>query len=748
MNNRLNTIARYIGSCPGHLKIYIIILSGICLLATGCSTTKNLPEGEVLYTGLKKTEVTEEDHSQAGDEALREAEASLRYPPNNALLGSSSIRFPLPIGLWIYNGFVNKKGKVGQWIFKRFAAKPVYISTVNPELRAKVAHNVLRENGYFNNYTDYEVIPDPKNERKASIRYYLEMNNPYLYDSIQYVHLRHRIDTIIEASKDKRLIHKGDHFNASNLEAERKRVSDTLRNNGYYYFRPELLIYHADTTMVPGKVQLRLTRQDGVARTALRPWYIGDISIRLNGFYNEPVTDSIRYKDMTIYYEGKLRVRPGVLYNRLKFRTGDLYTQDKQDKTQKAFNQLGIFRFADTEFHPKDTTRRNNLLDLRINTIYDLPLDGEFEGNVTTKSNNQTGPGAIFSVTRRNIFRGGETFNVQLKGSYEWQTGRRVGNNNSAVNSYEIGINTSLAIPKILFPGFIHREYDYPSSTTFKLYADLLNRAGYFRMLSFGGNASFDWQPTAVSRHSLTVFRLTYNLLQSTTAAFDTITAANRPLYLSLQNQFIPGMGYTYTYDDYSITTRRNHFWFQASASQAGNIIDGIYAIAGKKFNEEGKKLFGNPFAQFVKATAEVRYNYKLNRNQNLVARFLTGFIYSYGNARVSPFSEQFYIGGANSIRAFTIRTIGPGSFVPAANTQFAYLDQTGDWKVEANLEYRFKILGDLHGATFIDTGNIWLLREDVTRPGGKLGNFFKELALGTGAGLRYDLTFLVVRLD
>ncbi len=339
---------------------------------------------------------------------------------------------------------------------------------------------------------------------------------------------------------------------------------------------------------------------------------------------------------------------------------------------------------------------------------------------------------------------------MQLKGSYEWNTGHRVSGGSSSINSYELGVTTTLSVPKLLFPGFIHKEYNYPSTTTFRLYGDLLNRAGFFRLLSFGGNMNYDFQPTDVSRHSITAFRLNYNLLQSTTAEFDSISDANPALYQSLQNQFIPAMGYTYTYDDAALKYRSNHLWWQSSVTQAGNILNGIYAIVGDGWNDVGKKLLGNPFAQFIKGTSEIRYTVNFNKDHALASRIMSGAIYSYGNARISPYNEQFFVGGANSIRAFTVRSIGPGRFVPEKDSKYAYLDQTGEFKFEANVEYRFRIMGDLHGATFIDTGNVWLLREDESRPGGQLKarRFFKDLALGTGAGLRYDLDFLVIRLD
>lgn len=721
----------------------------LLLFFVSCSTTKNLPEGEVLYTGIKKIDVTHEDKTNAGKDALAEVEAALNYPPNNALLGSSSIRVPFPFGLWVYNAFVNKKGKLGKWIFEKLAAKPVFISTVNPEVRVKVAQNLLKEYGYFNGNTNFQVDPDPKNPKKAKISYQVEMNNAWTYDSIRYVRMRHKMDTLIQNTVGDRLLHKGENFNVTNLEAERQRISSLLRNNGFYYFRPEFITYQADTIMNPGKVALRITTKPGLSRAALRPWKIGNISVTLNGYNNEPPTDSVKYKDLTIFYEGKLRMRPSVLYNRLKFRTGELYSQKKQEQTQTNYSRLGVFRYSEMQYTPRDTTRRQDTLDLKINTVYDLPLDGELEVNVTSKSNDQVGPGAIFSVTKRNVFGGGETFGVRLRGSYEWQTGKRVDGSKSAINSWEMGLSGTLTFPQVIFPSLMRGDLQYPSSTSFRLYVDQLNRARFFKMLAFGGSASYDFQPTATSHHSVTPFKLTYNLLQSTTHEFDSITKENKALKLSLENQFVPAIGYTYTYDDEPIITKRNHTWLQLSVTQAGNLLAAGYAIAGKKFNEEGKQLFGNKFAQFVKGTAEVRYNYKIGRNQHLVGRLMAGAIYSYGNARVSPYNEQFYIGGANSLRAFTIRSIGPGRFKPEEST-YSYLDQTGDLKFEANIEYRFPILGDLHGAAFIDTGNVWLIREDTQRPGGRLkwGRFLKDLALDAGVGLRYDLTFIVIRLD
>lgn len=720
-----------------------------CLLMVSCSTTKNLPEGEVLYTGIKKIDVVNGDKSTDGVGALAEIEAALSYPPNNALLGSSSVRVPVPFGLWTYNALVNKRGKLNHWLFRKLAAKPVYINTVNPDVRTKVANNLLREYGYFTGSVSYQTHVDVRNLRKATISYRVEMNRPYTYDSVVYVRLRHRIDTLMQKNIGATLLKVGGNFNATRLEGERTRVTRVLRNNGYYYFEPEFIVYHADTVSHPGFVDLHVSTKPGLPRTTLRPWRIGNISVHLFGYNKEQPTDSIRFKNMSIFYEGKLRMRPEVVYNGLKFRTGDLYSQAQQEKTQADFARLNTFRYTDMQFTPKDTMRRCDTLNLTVNAVYDLPLDGELELNATTKSNDQAGPGAVFSVTRRNMFGGGETFNVTARGSYEWQTGKRVSGNNSRINSWELATNAKLTFPEIVLPKLMKKEMTYPTSTSFNLYANQLNRAKFFKMLAFGGSATYNFQTMLTRQHAFTPFKLTYSLLQSTTVEFDSITNVNKALKRSLENQFIPAMSYTYTYDESPLTTRKHHLWWQTTITESGNILNTIYSVSGKSFNERDKKLFGNKFAQFLKLSSEVRYDYDMGSNQHMVGRMSAGVAYSYGNSNITPYSEQFYIGGANSIRAFTIRSVGPGRYRPA-DTKYGYLDQTGDVKFEANLEYRFPILGSLHGAVFLDSGNIWLIRDDEYRPDGKLkaSRFLKDLALGTGIGLRYDLEFLVIRVD
>ena len=726
-------------------QLSILIFAIICL---SCSTTKHVPAGEKLYTGIQRIEVTDEDKSEIGDAAMTDVETALAFPPNNALFGSSTTRIPFPFGLWMYNSFVNKKGKFNQWIFKVFAAKPVLISSVNPEVRTNIAQNLLREYGYFNGIAGYEIIPDRKDTVKAKIRYRLTMNEPYTYDSIEYRRLQRRVDTLLVLESDASLLREGDQFNVIRLDTERQRIASLMRNNGYFYFRPDYILYQADSTITPQKVNLRVSLDQGIPQQAVRPWKIGNLSVNLFGYSNERPTDSIRYKDMTIYYEGKLRVRPNILYNQFYFKPGDVYSQAKQTQTQSGLSHLNIFRYTEIHYTPSDTTRLCDTLNVAVNATYDLPLIGELEMNFTANNNRRIGPGAIFSVTKNNIFGGGESFGISVNGTYEWLIGRNRNTNYSLLDNYEYGVTGTFIFPRVLLPAFFKREYTFPASTTVQVYANRLNRAEFFRMSSFGGNLTYDFLPDPIRHHAFTPFRLTYTRLERTTEQFDLIAAQNPALFQSLNNLFIPAISYTYTLDNSVVRKGRHMTWWQLSVAEAGNTLSGIFLLGGKRFTEE-KKILGIPFSQFLKLTTELRYNQVLDRNNRLVYRIGGGIIFSYGNTSIAPYSEQFYAGGANSIRAFTIRSVGPGRFHPETGNMMNF-DHTGDLKFEGNIEYRFNLVGDLEGAMFLDVGNVWMLRDDPSRPGGtlKLKHLFNDIATGTGAGIRYNLDVLILRLD
>lgn len=726
------------------------ILAVIVLAA--CSTTKHLPEGETLYLGLKKVNIVNEDKSPAAENALEEVNGAISIAPNNAIFVNPNVRFPIPFGLWIYNRFERYEKGFGHWIFKKLAANPVLISTVNPDTRVKVATNLLHDYGYFNGKVTYQV-DSTRNPRAVKLSYDINMGKPYFIDTLEYRGFSAYADSLIRANLSGRLVNKGDHFNVVTLNSERDRIIDLLRNYGYYYARSEFITFYADTLKNPGHVCIRMQPKNNLPPEALRTYFLGNTNVRLTGYNGEEPTDSIRLRDFTIHYSGdKPGLRFNVLRNRFIYRKGEQYSLRRQNYTQEALSRLGVFKYNEFQYVP----RGNDTLDINVNSLFDLPYDSELELNATMKSTKQTGPGAIFKLSRKNFLRMGASLSLELNGSYEWQTSSTVNREKSVMNSYELGAALTLDFPRIILPWIKNRidPFRFPSHTNFKIYIDQVNRARYFRMLSFGGSVSYSFQPSRSMKHTVTPLHLAFNRLQHRTAAFDSVATANPMLFRSLDDQFIPSVTYTFTFDD-SWKQKRVQWWWENSISSAGNITSLIYQAFGKKLSQRDKKFLGTPFAQYLKYTTELRPLIKFDDRNHLAMRFMAGVIWAYGNKTVAPYSEQFYVGGANSIRAFSIRSIGPGRFHPAETSRFSYVDETGDIKLEANLEYRFRIIGNLfggnlNGATFLDAGNVWLMRSDSSRPGAKFtfNKFFDSLALGTGLGIRYDLSFLVLRLD
>ena len=735
----------------------ILLVLLLLLMGTACSTTRNLPEGEVLYTGIKDIHINRNDQSPIGEKALAEVEAAISIAPNNSFFGSTKKRIPFPFGLWIYNSFKRYEKGLGKWIFKKLAAEPVLLSTVNPDTRVKVASNLLHDYGYFNGNVTYQV-DSTKNPRAIKLTYHVNMGQPYYLDSIRYQGFSPRADSMIQATYKERIIKPGDHFDVTKLNEERQRLVDLFRNNGYYYYRTDFITFLADTLMHPGYVNLKILPKASVPQEALRTYYIGNTSVYLTGYNGEQPTDSMQTRNFTVHYAGdKPGLRYGVLRKRFLYRSGEQYSQIKQNYTQEALARLGVFKFSEFRYIPRmNDSIVTDTLDVRVNATFDLPYDSELELNVTTKSTKQTGPGAIFNLSKKNFQRMGASLNLELKGSYEWQTSSTVDGESSVMNSYELGAALSLEFPRLVLPWVRNRvdPFRFPSHTNFKVYAEQVNRARYFKMLSFGGTVSYSFQPKRSMKHTVTPLHLAFNTLQHRTARFDSIANANPMLFHSLDDQFIPSVTYTLTYDD-TYKKKKNRIWWENSVTSAGNVTSLIYAAFGQKFSQKDKKLLGTPFAQFLKFTSEFRHLYTFSEKHQLASRIMGGVIWSYGNKTIAPYSEQFYVGGANSIRAFTIRSIGPGRFHPASSSSYSYVDETGDIKLEANLEYRFRIFsnflgGNLNGAAFLDAGNVWLLRKDEARPNAEfsLNHFFDSIALGTGVGIRYDFSFLVLRLD
>jgi len=722
----------------------------------------SLKTGRHSETKLSKAE------AQALETAAEEVNAVLEIAPNNSLFGSAYHRTPFPIGLWAYNRYVNKPSGFAKWMYRSFASEPVLITSVNPATRIKVATNTLHNYGFFHGNVKYVI--EPKGNRKAKMNYFVTPGRVFTLDSIAYRDFPPVADSLIRHSRRESFLRKGDAFSVAKLTSEQSRLEKLFRNDGYYFYRANSATYKADTLVRPYKVQLVMQPKEGLPPLSRERWYIGNTYITVRNSDQQQATNIWSRHGLNIIYSGsKIPLRPIVWMQNIAHRPHSLYRQDDQEKTQEMLSSLGIFSSLSLSYQRRDslallrdstsTAARPNLrdltvksgqdtLDLYIDAVLDKPYTSDIEVNVTEKNGDRLGPGLTFSLQRKNAFRGAELLNFKLYGNYEWRINGENTRHNSLFNSYEIGTQISADYPYIVFPGINRRTFRFPTATSFSLTADWLNRAGYFNLFSSGIDVTYSWHRNTTSRHQLIPFSFKYDKLISSTHEFDSIMSANPALYSSMRDRFVPSMQYTYTYME-SATVHRNPLWWQLSVKEAGNITSGIYALCGRKLSEKNKNLFHNPFAQYVKVTSELHNTFRIDRTSQIVTRLMGGIIYSYGNTDYAPYSDQFFVGGANSIRAFQIRTIGPGHYY-TPKSKYSYMDQTGDIKLEANAEYRFQLFGSLHGALFVDAGNVWLLRDNDLRPGGtfQLKHFLSDIALGTGCGLRYDMDFLVLRLD
>ncbi len=735
-----------------------VLVAILALLVCACSTTSGLKDDEVLYTGIRKIRVEDRKNTYEESVALTEVEAALAYAPNNSFMGSSSLRFPVPVGLWIYNGLVDKpKSGLNQWMFNTFASTPVTLTMVNPDTRVKVATNTLQNYGYFQGSVKYALV-DQSNPKKAKISYDIKLGDPYLLDSIRYAFPAGQ-DSLVKATMGGSYLRQDGAFSVVDLQAEKDRIAGLMRDNGYYYYRSDYIKFYADSTLVPQRVRLLVMQDQETPARAMRKWHIGRISAYMrarqaDGGKSDPpqgFSDSTDVRGLKVVWTGdKCPISPRILFRNFRFWMRQPFSAARLEETLSNLGNMQVFSQLQFTCTPRDTTSMCDTLDVRLDVALDQPIEVELDFSLTQKSNSQVGPNAKATLSKRNAFGHGETLALTLNGSYEWQTGNK-GSVKGAdqINSYDAGGGVSVTYPWLVWPGLNEKRFRYPTSTLFKFDFDHLNRSGYYRLLSFNAEATYSFQTSESFTHKVTPVSITYDRLEHTTERFDSIAANNSALLVSLQNQFIPAMQYTVTYDNSWNRQKRNTTRLELTVKESGNIVSGVGALFGSRFNEEGKKMFSSTYSQFLKLTADVRNKFKLTDKSLVATRLYAGVLWSYGNSSVAPYSELFYVGGANDIRAFAARSIGPGRYYDSQG-RGTYLDQAGDFKLEANVEYRFNMVSNLYGAVFVDAGNVWLIRRSDSHPDGELGggSFLKSVALGTGFGFRYDMEYLVLRLD
>ncbi len=725
------------------------ILTFLALLAifAACSTTSRLKDGEVLYTGVKTIQYNQLDSVNIDPNVKDLIFSAVNVKPNNPLY-SPYIRSPFPIGLWVYNHWdENSRGLKG-WLYKKLAAKPVLISRVRPETRVNMINELLKDNGYFGSQSSYTLNYSDKNQKKAKITYEVDVKAPYTLGDITYLNEETALTNLIDSvARNNNYFKTGSRYCLDSLNSVRIDIANQLRNRGYYFFRPEYIEYLADSVTQKGIINMQMVKSANIPNQAYTKYLANDITVRVDDEMIGGVPDTVVAKYCTIIKMQPVHVNDNLINSCIRGRKGRPFRVGNMDLIQMYLARTGIFSNINIEAIPLDTLLDNGygLIDLDITCTLDKPIEVKVEAQATTKSTSFIGPGLGVGIKHKNIFGGAEQLSADLTASYEWQTGKGNAYKSSDFNSYELGLEVGLSIPRLIAPRFIDRARRYTNWTKFSIGGDFMNRPNYFKMARVSAEMTWEWHSRRYSQHKLTPFKLTYSNLLSTTEAFDSAYFSNIAIAQSFQDVFIPQMSYTYTLDR---TFGKNNFVWSTTVTEAGNLCYLIWRACGVEKGD--MHILYTYFSQFIKAHTQFVWTRSLFDDHKLVGRIFVGAAHAYGNSQEVPYMEQFYIGGSNSLRGFAVRTVGPGSYRPDYIDRNSYYDQTGTFKFETNLEYRFPLFGYLKGALFVDAGNVWLLKDDKFRPGGKLEgkNFFKELALNTGIGLRFDMEMIVLRAD
>ena len=725
------------------IQIYFLLLAGLGMITGACSNTRFLADNQFLYTG--KNEVFVSDSGKINDRKIMLITESVTfYKPNNSIGGK---RLLLPVGLWIYNYHKPPENKKPGWFYRTLAKEPVLVSTVNPEVRCRKLESELFGNGYFNASVWSVTDTNSRNQRKAGITYFIKPGKPFRYNEISFEPPADAVDTLINSFENNNILEPGDIFSLDKVKSQTAKITDLVVEDGYFYFSQANVKYTADTTLIQHKIDLRIGKNTEASPNAGRKYYIDDIIVRITG---EVDSTNLYQRTDTIFYDGikivseDMRFKPEVISRCIYYRKGDPYSSSRHRKTTTHLNSYGIFKFINVRYLPDNDSLANKLdMLIELTPAKDISLD--LEANIVSKSTGFSGPGFVATLAHGNVGGGANRLQLKLNGGFEWQWTNKSTSSLGTI-SYNAGLSSSLIFPKFIAPSwFINpMRFNLPQ-TSVTLGFEFLNKIQYYRMSSINLGFGYQWKkPDRITHAFYPVFINSINLLETTTE-FDSILTANPYIKKSFEEQFIVGMKYDFTYDN-SATKQPNGFYFQAGISTAGNAMGLLKKISSEE-EERPYTVAGNVYSQFMKVSTDVRY-YRNFRNKSLAFRLYSGIGFPYTNSVVMPYVEQYYSGGSNSVRAFIARSLGPG------NTQIPdtsdIVDQTGDIKLEGNMEFRFRMSKIVHGALFIDAGNVWLINPDESRPGAEFhfNTFAGQLAVGTGIGLRFDFNFFILRLD
>jgi outer membrane protein assembly factor BamA len=751
---------------PFYAALALVVL--VCSMLGGCTATKFLKEGETFYNGPEFQFETPDGPVRRKKILASELETYVNPKPNPKVLGSRP-------AVWFY--FIagtpkKKKGGLRNFIKNKLGQPPVLLKEATPDRTARLLEGQVNNEGYFRSKVKAEVVTKRKDSK---VVYHITLNRPYRLRNIDYPNPKDSTyAAIIRTLKEESILDSNQRYDLEKLQAEQERIEREVENFGLYYFDDRYLLFEADSTVGKRRVDLTLKLEKDIPARARKIYRLDTINIFPNYFLT---TDSTKTAtpDTTIvdkyrYIDDKNNFRPQVITRVINLKRGERFNREAQELSLSHLMGLGVFKFVNIKFSESPRTDSAMLnTDILLTPLKKKSLRLEVQG--VSKSNNFVGPGVSLSFTNRNAFRGAELLQIRLHGAYEWQISRKVA---GGLNSIETGLEASLTVPRFMTP----IKIDFSSSrylpkTTFKAGINLQNRVSYYRLNSFNVGYGYNWRESPSKSHELYPVDISFVRTDKRSQAFQDLLKLNPVLENSFEDQFIVGTRYSFTlntqlsesaaekYEEKK--TREHNFYFNGTIDVAGNLLHGIQQISKVQEGDSVFTLFNSPYSQYVRGEADFRYYWTFDTKNKIAVRLAAATGYAFGNSTTLPYIKQFAIGGSNSIRAFPARSVGPGGYnvlddEKAASDDNArlFIDQRGDIKLEGNAEYRFDIYKALKGALFVDAGNIWLYKADPTRTGqydpngGKFDRktFLNQLAVGTGAGLRFDFSFFVLRLD
>ena len=716
-----------------------------------CSPVKFVPEDKYLISKVK----VEVDNQNMNKES---AKSLIKQKENYKILGF------LKFHLLLYN--LSSKKKTDDWL-KRIGEPP----QIYDEDLSKRSEDQLKEYAYSKGYFRASVSSDvsyKEKKRKIVINYRLKTGEQYIIRGINYQIRDSSLQTLYFNSALKSEINEGDAFDIEAIEKHQLNIVKLYRDNGYFYFSKDDVKFIADSSVHEKQVfvdlLIRPAKNSQIdSAKVFQPFYLNNFFISvLPG--NSPVTvgrdsvgvfsDTITWDNFTLYQTKQVTYPPALFNWTMRLNKGMLYRNAEVESAFNAFSRLRQFRFVDIQFREVNSANDTNLLDtyIRLAPLNKQATSFDIEG---TNTSGNFGIAGNVTYTHRNLFRGAEVFQLSFLGGIE-----RIEQLNNGVPNYfntrEFGVESSLMIPKLLGPGNFISDFErFLPKTVITLGYNYQKRPEYTRTIStlkFG----YDWKSTEFLRHAWNL--LDYNKVN----VYDydpKFIDGIQDLYIksSFTDHLIFAMNYSFIFSNQRLNTIKDYTYVRFNIESSGNLLWVLSKITNRNkfqavdslgnFQSGYYKVFDTRFAQYVKSDIEYSRGFSIDKFNSVVTRAFFGIGLPYGNFDVLPFEKKYFSGGANGIRAWPVRSLGPGTYKASPEE---YPNQTADIKLEANLEYRFHLISFIEGTLFLDAGNIWAINEKDNRSGAqfRLNQFYRQIAFGTGTGLRFDMSYFILRLD